>query len=211
MRSVIKTSIFSAFAATTFSLPLAAQAGGFGYESTIAAPQINTVKLDVRLSEDLAYRANNLPKKLRDRGNARGLNEGFAGNGFYGDKELNRLTERLSEKVSSKLEKNGFTVSDEATTTLIVTLDDVKPNRPTFEQLSRQPSLSFQSFAVGGAEIKSELVDSSGNSLGTADYRWFENDIRFANFGGTWQDANRAIGRFASRISKDLAEDQNNS
>jgi len=36
MRSVIKTSIFSAFAATTFSLPLAAQAGGFGYESTIA-------------------------------------------------------------------------------------------------------------------------------------------------------------------------------
>jgi len=117
----------------------------------------------------------------------------------------------LTEKVSSKLEKNGFTVSDEATTTLIVTLDDVKPNRPTFEQLSRQPSLSFQSFAVGGAEIKSELVDSSGNSLGTADYRWFENDIRFANFGGTWQDANRAIGRYASRISKDLAEDQNNS
>jgi len=66
--------------------------------------------------------------------------------------------------------------------------------------------LSFQSFALGGAEFKGELVDSQGNVLGNMDYRWYENDIRDAAFGGTWTDANRAISRFAKRAAKDLAQ-----
>jgi len=211
MPSILKTSVFSVLATTALSLPIVANAGGIGYDSTITAPQITTIKLDVRLSEDMAFRANNLPKKLSDRGNSRGLNNGFAGNGFYGDRELKKLTERLSEKVSYRLEKQGIKVSDTASTTLVVTLDDARPNRPTFEQLSRQSSLSFQSFATGGAEIKSELFDTSGASLGSSEYRWYENDIRDAGFGSTWQDANRAIGFFSRKIAKDLAPETNGS
>jgi hypothetical protein len=197
------SALFLATAALT-AAPLAASAGGIGYESSVTTKISSPVNIEVKLSDDLAHRANNLPEKLRDRSSSSRLNSGFANNGFYGDKELTKLTERLEEKVEQRFEKVGLSVADEAPVKLVLTLEDARPNRPTFEQLSREPGLSFQSFGIGGAEITGELFDTEGNSLGTVEYRWFENDIRDARFGGTWTDANRAISRFAKRVSKDL-------
>jgi hypothetical protein len=204
MRSILA----SLAVATIIAAPAAAEASSRGFDTTISAPVQTPVKIEVALSDDLAYRANNLPERLSDRGNARSLRAGFAGNGYYGEKSLATLLDEVREELSHDFAKRGIEVSDTAPVTLRVTLEDVRNNRPTFEQLSRQPELSFQSFGLGGAELSGELVTASGESLGTVSYRRFEtnfNDIAFARSNGTWTDANRAISRFANRTAKALS------
>ena len=201
MRHIIKTIALS----TSLLLAVPVSANAVGFETTFSAPVPSSVKVEVRLSEDLAYRANNLPEKLSDRGGSSGRSTAFSDNGHYGDRDLERLTARLEKKLNRQLTKRGVAVSDSAATTLRVTLTDVKNNRPTFRQLGRDVSLSHQSFGTGGAELEAEVLGSSGASLGTMAYDWYETDIREAQFGGIWSDANRAIDRFARRAAKSIS------
>lgn len=201
MRSILASSLI----ALSFAVAAPTMAKSYGYDTTVTAPLTSAVKIEVVFSEDMAHRANNLPKKLSDRGSARGLRAGFARNGFYGDRDLERLTERLNSKLERKFAKRGIEISDTASTVLRITIEDAKPNRPTFNQLSNQPGLSFQSFGNGGAELQAELIEAGGRSLGTMSYKYYENDIRDANFVGIWGDAHRAFGRFASKAAKTLA------
>lgn len=180
-------------------------ANATGFESTLNAPAATSVKIDVRLSEDLAYRANNLPEKLSNRGGSSRLGSAFGQNGHYGEKDLIRLQERLEKRLEKQLEKRGVAVSGSASTVLRVTLTNVKNNRPTFEQLSRGPNLSYQSYGTGGAELEAEVLAAGGRSLGTMRYDWYESDIRDAQYGGTWSDAYRAIDRFAKKAAKELS------
>lgn len=201
MRKILTSSLLTAsllFSATAF-------AKSFGYSSTITEPLASAVKIEIGLSEDLAHRANNLPKLIRDRSSSLRSNSGFANNGYYGDKDLDLLKKRLQSKIEKRFSKKGIAISENASTILRVTLADAKPNRPTFEQQSRDVSLSFQSIALGGAEIESELVTRDGRSLGNINYRWYENDIRDASFGSTWSDTYRAFDRYASRAAKVLS------
>jgi len=161
--------------------------------------------VEVRLSDDLAYRADNLPEKLSDRSGGGGRSTAFSDNGFYGERDLNRLQARLEERLIKQLSKRGVSVSDTASTVLRVTLDDAKNNRPTFRQLGKDPGLSYQSFGIGGAEIDAELIRAGGDVVGTMSYEWYENDFRDAQFGGTWSDAHRAIDRFTKKAAKTLA------
>lgn len=200
MRSILASSLL----ALSFAVAAPAMAKSYGFDTTVTSPLTSAVKIEVIVSEDMAYRANNLPKKLSDRSGARGLNSGFSGNGFYGDRDIERLTERLQSKLENKFAKKGIQVSDTAETVLRITIEDAKPNRPTFNQLSKEPGLSFQSFGNGGAELQAELIAAGGQSLGTMSYKYYENDIRDAKFGGTWGDAHRAFGRFASKAAKTL-------
>lgn len=200
MRSVLASSLFAISFA--FAAPAMAKTG---FDTTVTTPLTSAVKIEVVLSEDMAHRANNLPKKLSARSGARSLRSGFSGNGFYGDRDLERLTERLESKLEKKLMKKGIEVSENASTVLRITIEDAKPNRPTFNQLSVQPGLSFQSIGNGGAKLEAELISAGGESLGTMSYKYYETDIRDAKFGGTWGDAHRAFGRFASKAAKTLA------
>jgi len=201
MRKILTTSLL------TLSLISAAPvfAKSQGYDSTITEPLNSSVKIEVVLSEDMAHRANNLPKKLKDRNGSRGLNAGFSNNGFYGDKDLQRLSERLQSKLEKSFARRGIEVSDTASTILRVKIADAKPNRPTFGQLKRQSSLSFQSIGIGGAELEGELIAAGGQSLGTMNYRWYENNIHHVQFGGTWSDAHRAFSRYARKAAKTLS------
>lgn len=201
----IRPLLTGAAMATSLALITPMTAMAIGFESEITAPLPSSLKIEVTLSEDLAHRANNLPKKLSDRNGSARLNSAFSQNGYYGDKDLARLTERLERKLTERLAKADITTSDTAATVLRLTLVDAKPNRPTFTQLSKDVSLSFQSVGLGGAEIEGELIRAGGESLGTLSYDWFENDIRDAQFGGVWQDANRAIDRFARKAATTLA------
>ena len=201
MRKILTSSLLTAsllFSAT-------ASAKSFGYSSTITDPLASAVKIEIGLSEDLAHRANNLPKSIRDRSGSLRLNSGFANNGYIGDRDLDLLKKRLQSKIEKRFSKKGIAISENASTILRVTLADAKPNRPTFEQQSRDVSLSFQSIALGGAEIESELVTRDGRSLGNINYRWYENDIRDASFGSTWSDTYRAFDRYANRAAKVLS------
>ena len=202
MRHTYFTSILVTISAAAL-LSAPAQAGQ-GFETTLSAPLQTAVKLDVQLSEEMAYRANNLPKKLRDRNGAGLSRSGFSANGYYGEKDLNRLTARLEKHLNEQLTKRGVIVDENASTVLRVVLTDARNNRPTFAQLSKEPGLSFDSFGNGGAEIEAELIRAGGPALGEMSYQWYENDIRDARYGGTWSDANRTIDRFAKKAAKTL-------
>ena len=201
MRSILASSII----ALSFTLAAPALAKSVGFDTTVTAPLTSAVKLEIVVSEDMAHRANNLPEKLSDRSSARGLRSGFAGNGFYGDRDIERLKERLESKLEQKFAKRDILISDTASTILRITIEDAKPNRPTFKQLSVQPGLAFNSFGNGGAELEAELIAAGGRSLGTMSYRYYETDIRYAQQGGIWHDAYRAFGRFANKAAKTLS------
>ncbi len=190
-------------AAALMAAPVVSQARGFDFDFTqgISGP----MKLEIVVSDDLAYRANNLPKKMSDRP-VRRLNASFGNNGRYGEKEITYLIKDMNEELTHDFAKRGITLSDTASTTLRVTIEDVKPNRPTFKQLSTDSSISFQSFGIGGAEVSAEITSASGEIIGQVDYDYYSNlgDTPFPPV-GTWEDTQRAFSRFSRSLSKKIA------
>ncbi len=173
------------------------------FASTISAPA-STVKINVVIGENLAYRAENLSKDLSDRTQRSSISNGFSGNGFFGQRDLDQLASRLERKMAQRLAKNGIAISDDAADVLTLTITDAKPSRPTFKQLSKSPSLSFSSFALGGASFEGTMT-KEGQEAGVLSYAWYENDIRNPGAGAsTWFDANQAIDRFARKTAKSL-------
>ena len=201
MSPLLKSLVLSA----PIMLSTASLANAWGFDSTVTSQLTTAVKLEVVLSEDLAHRADNLPEKLSDRSGGGGRSTAFSDNGHYGERDLNRLQERLEKRLSKQFMKRGIELSADAPTVLRVTLEDVKNNRPTFRQLGQDPGLSYSSIGIGGAEIDAELITAGGASLGTMTYEWYEDDFRDAQFAGTWTDTHRAIDRFAKRAAKNLA------
>jgi hypothetical protein len=187
--------------ALTLAAPASARSN---FQSTVEAPLSGAVKLEVIIGEELAYRAENLPKKLSDRGSGSRFGKGFGKNGNYGERDIARLQARLERKVAAQFTRKGITLSDNAPTVLRVTLTNAKPNRPTINQLSKEPGLSYRSFGLGGAEIEAELLSASGQPLGNMQYKFYEDDIRDAAFTGTWTDAHRSFDRFARKAAKQL-------
>lgn len=186
------------------STPNIAQARGFksNFSQTITGP----IKLEVIVSEDLAHRANNLPKNLSDRGSSSRLNSSFANNGRYGEKEISYLIKKMNEELEDDLAKQGVVLSGTAPTTMRVTIEKVQPNRPTFNQLSRDSSLSFNSYGVGGAKISADIRNAHDVSIGNVNYDYFTtfSDHPFRP-PATWYDTTRAFSRFSKKLSKKLA------
>lgn len=201
MKHILKSSLLAL--TLIASLPIAAHAQGF--KSNLHSSLNGPLKVEVKLSEDLAHRATHLPEKLSQRGSSSRLSSAFAQNGHYGEKDVAQLAARLESRILSQMEKRGVATSPNAATVLRVTLTNAKPNRPTFRQLSQEAGLSFRSISIGGAEMEAELISADGSSIGTMQYRWYDNDIRDAQFAGTWTDAYRSIDRFAKHASKKLA------
>lgn len=203
MRHFLTTGLITA--SLIIAAPVSAKSSS-KFESSVSALPLQAVNIQVVISDDLAYRAENLPKSLRERSGSRSLNAGFSGDGYYGERELERLASRLEKKMANRLSKQGIQVDENATTVLKVTLVDAKNNRPTFEQLSKQTNLSYQSFGTGGAELTGELLSAGGQSLGTMSYAWYETSIQNNAFtAGTWTDAKRAFDRFARKAAKELS------
>ncbi len=192
-------------AAALLSTPAIAQARGFdsNFSQNVAGPY----KLEIVVSEDLAHRANNLPKKLSDRRSTRRLNAAFANNGNYGDKEIEFLLEDMEKEITRDFAKRGLTLSDTAPTLLRVTINKVRPNRPTHNQLSEDIGLSFSSFGIGGADVSAEIIAEGGTVVGTADYDYYSNFNDRINLSGssTWFDTSRAFSKFSRSLTKKLA------
>lgn len=198
---------FLTLVATTAVLATPAFAQARGFDSDFSQAVTGPFKLEVVVSEDLAYRANNLPKKLSDRGSGSRFNAAFSNNGKYGDRAIDELLEDMQDEIVRDFGKKGLTLSEAAPTLLRITIIDAKPNRPTFNQLSQEPSLSFQSFSIGGADVSAEVVSAGGAVLGTAKYDYYSNfNDRDVQFSGIWTDADRAFSRFSKKLSKKLAK-----
>ena len=118
----------------------------------------------------------------------------------YGVREAERLTADLQATVEKTL---AWTGAHEGAR-IELTLTDVKPNRPTFKQLSDKPGLSMQSFGVGGAAISGKIVAADGTEKPLS-YRWYETDIREASYNWIWSDAEWTFDRFARKLARDAA------
>lgn len=115
----------------------------------------------------------------------------------YGVREARALTDDLRESVERTLAKS--TAHDGARIELVLT--DVKPNRPTFKQLTDTPGLSMESFGVGGAALEGRIVAPDGTVTPVA-YRWYETDLRQAYGNWVWSDAEWAFDRFARKLAR---------
>jgi len=187
-------------AAAILATPAFAEARGF--DSNFTQAVTGPFKLEVIVSEDLAHRANNLPKKLSDRGSSRRLNASFSNNGKYGDRAIAFLIEDMQDEIVEDFAKRGLTLSDTAPTLLRVTINEARPNRPTFNQLKEDSDLSFQSFGIGGADVSAEFIAAGGSVIGTAEYDYYSS-LNERPFGalGTWTDATRSFSRFSKNLN----------
>jgi hypothetical protein len=114
-----------------------------------------------------------------------------------GVRDVDQLADQLRTSVEKRLARSG--AYDGARIELVLT--DVKPNRPTFEQLGRQPGLSFESFGIGGAAIAGQAVAANG-AVTPIHFHYYESDIRQSRNLSTWADAEWAIDRFAHEFAR---------
>ena len=114
-----------------------------------------------------------------------------------GEREVARQADRLAEVVGRALARADRYQDAEVR----LTLTELKPNRPTFEQVSRTPGLSaIDSISIGGAEVEVEVIGANGDRAnGRFDY--FSHNITEVRGYSTWQDADRAYARVASRLA----------
>lgn len=117
-----------------------------------------------------------------------------------GVREEKILTEALTKKVTQVFKDRGVKADR-----VVVTIEDAKPNHPTWEQASSKPGLdTFRSVSLGGARVTGIAYDASGAELGKYDYDWYESDLRNVIPAATWSDAHTTFDRFARRFAKQL-------
>lgn len=123
-------------------------------------------------------------------------------NDDYGMREGETLSEDITKEVTEALGAKLGLLGD-----VVVTIEDARPNRPTFKQLGDTVGLSMQSISTGGAKLSANVYDVKGDLLFTMDSRYYDDDIRWAQYKGTWTDAKKSIDRFATKLD-DKVEDQ---
>ena len=201
MRRIL--SLLTAAALVTFPATAMAQ----GLKSKLPKTLTGPIKLEIVVSEDLAHRANNLPKRVSQRGSQTRLNGSFTSNGKYGDSSITYLLNDLKEELVDDFAKRNIVLSDTAPTILKVTIEKVKPNRPTFNQLKEDSNLSVRSYSIGGAEVSVDVATTTGESLGHAYYDYYTSlDERRFRSRNSWYDASEAFHSFSKQLSKKLAK-----
>lgn len=122
--------------------------------------------------------------------------------------ELQRQIEKLGERevnaqIASLQGEVGKALAQRypgATANLI--LVDLKPNRPTFEQVRQTPGLDpINSISIGGAAIKGEIVTADGQTR-PVDYSYFSPNLAEVWGYSVWRDADRAFERFGDQIER---------
>ena len=115
----------------------------------------------------------------------------------YLKKELVKKTRRALQAKDLMDAKNGAL--------LVLTLEDVTPNRPTMRALQQRRHLDFISSGLGGAKISARLSGPGGEALGQAHGQWSETQLDELTIdNGTWFDARRAFDWFARHLAKAL-------
>ncbi len=113
-----------------------------------------------------------------------------------GAREKARLEAELRKEVEKAV--GGLTAGGG---TLELVIEDAKPNRPTFTQLTNTPGLSYiDSFGVGGATVKGTFTAPNGEKT-PLKYSWYETDFRQSEFSADWEDAYRTFARFAKKLA----------
>jgi hypothetical protein len=122
------------------------------------------------------------------------------------DRDLAYLKDELRKSVEEQLARTGKLAANGGGRLELV-IEDAVNNRPTVQELTYYPSLSYKSFANGGAEITGVYVapDGSRTPIG---YVRQEVDIHEARYAYTWRDADRAFDSFAVALTSGQADDK---
>ena len=114
-----------------------------------------------------------------------------------GPREVQEQADRLAELVGRALARDGDL--DGARIELVLT--DLKPNRPTFQQLSDRPGLDgHRSRSIGGATIEGQITTADGRTLPVR-YDWYSSSLADVWGVNTWSDADRAYRRLAVNLT----------
>lgn len=118
-----------------------------------------------------------------------------------GNREAQTLSESLTKKITGAFANRGVNADR-----VVVTIEDAKPNRPTFQQTSDKLGLDpFRSISIGGARVSGIAYDASGKEIGRLDHKWYESDITSVVANSTWTDARTSFDRFARRFADQLS------
>lgn len=114
-----------------------------------------------------------------------------------GEREVREQADRLVEIVQRALARDG--ALDGARIDLVLT--DLRPNRPTFQQMVDRPGLDgFRSLSIGGAAIEGQITTADGRTVPVR-YGWFSTSLAEVWGSSTWQDADRAYRRLATNLA----------
>jgi hypothetical protein len=119
----------------------------------------------------------------------------------YGVREAKVLSNYLVSKIEGHFARQGVQADR-----VVVTIEDAKPNRPTFHQVSSRPGLDpIRSISIGGAHLTGIAYDASGKEIGALDYDWYETSLENTMTSTTWTDARWTFDRFARRFADKLS------
>lgn len=80
-------------------------------------------------------------------------------------------------------------------------LTDLKPNRPTFQQMSDKPGLDpIHSRSIGGLAVEGEIIKADGQRIPVR-YSRFNSSIQDVRGFTTWQEASVGYDRFARNLA----------
>lgn len=114
-----------------------------------------------------------------------------------GQRDLDRLTTSLENDIERAVARSGRGAGGR----LELVLTDVRPSRPTFEQMARRPGLSMESVSNGGAAFEGVETLADGSTREVR-FSWYETDLRWAQSRTTWFDAERAFAMFARQYAQ---------
>lgn len=113
----------------------------------------------------------------------------------YGIDEKSYIEKTVREELKKAI-GDGFNIE--------IFVESATPNRPTMFQMSKNPSLSYQSFSTGGANLKGVVLDKDGKEVANVKYEYSTPFIYDAQYYVTWRDADWAIERFANALKKSI-------
>ena len=115
-----------------------------------------------------------------------------------GVREVRQQADRLGQVVEAALRRRGGFEGARIELELI----DVRPTRPTHEQIRRQPGLDpIRSVSIGGAEIRGRVVLADGSVREIDPFEYRTHTVTEVIGFSTWRDAERAYDRFAAGLA----------
>jgi hypothetical protein len=115
-----------------------------------------------------------------------------------GEREVQEQASRLADVVRQTLARRGALDGAE----INLTLSDLRPNRPTMQQMADTPGLDgIRSISTGGATITGHVTTADG-LIHPVQYDWYSATIADVRGFHTWQDADRAYSRLAANLAE---------
>lgn len=115
-----------------------------------------------------------------------------------GERDVQQQVSDLTRTVERVLTQRH--ALDGARIELVIT--DLKPNRPTIQQMSDKPGLDgMRSLSIGGAAIEGTVTTASG-AVEPVKFDYYTPTLADARGSTTWTDAQRAYDRLARNLAE---------